>query len=396
MSKNKNYKKRRAEQLNMPYGTASNKLRLKVIFDLLRQFDKNYCSKCSGLIVAPESLSVAHHKHWMDEDPALFWKTENIAFMHRECPNVARQETENMSIIEVNITNDNGEKLNHYAHDGQIWIAGNNEEQYNINIRNKTADRIEVVCAVDGRDVISGEVGDYKTESGYVINPYSKYTIRGFRQSNDKVAAFTFSAPGESYSAKMGTPQNVGVIGIAVFLEKRGRFTWTNKTGRVDARHNPWSVDVDYFIPVGTRGGPVDRGVHVNSTTITTLCSSNANDGASLTISSFESGFSAGPASAGPTRGLKNMHKRERKASKRNVSQELGTQYGASVHSSVRNVSFDRDTAHNPNELYTMRYDSAQGLEKRGIDLQHPMGRHEPEAFPGAYVAPGFAQPPPG
>lgn len=405
----------------MPYGTASNKLRLKVIFDLLREFEKNTCCQCGQLIDAPENLSVAHRQQWMDVNPTLFWRTDNIVFKHRVCPDVARQD--NMSIIEVNVLNKWGEKLNTYSHDGKIWIAGRNGERYDIQIKNNSSDRIEVVTSVDGRDVISGEVANYEdTEQvGYVINPWDNYTIKGFRQSDDKVAAFRFTEPGESYSTKMGTPQNVGVIGVAVFREKRPQYQWNDslaRGGKYDLvgcgyskpkGYNPFNVDVDYFIPSG-----------------------RADDGSSLTIPSFESDFSVPPAgggggtysSAGPAggqsggtqqysatsinvvhttgeRGIshdssrRTRKMRRRKSATRSMAPELGTEYGESLHSSVTTIQFTRESPTQPNEIHTVRYDSHRGLERRGIDLARPNEQVEPEAFPGAYVAPGYAPPPP-
>ncbi len=424
--RNKDYKQRRAAQLKMPYGTATNKLRLKVIFDLLREFSRCLCCRCGILIDAPENLSVVHLEPWMDESPRLFWRTDNIAFSHRSC-DAARQE-KNMSIIEVDVLNEQGEKLNTYSQNGKIWIAGHKGQRYDIRIRNKSSDRIEAVCTVDGRDVVSGELGDFSGQSGYVINPYDSYTIKGFRQNNDRVAAFRFSGPGESYSSKKGTPQNIGIMGVAVFREKRPEFSWGAgvRSGSLssggqydlvgcgyskprDLRHNPMSVDIDYHIP--TRGGGAGGGTY-------SAAGPTSNDGDSLTIPSFESGFSmdAGAACVSPdavnhidithtshttilpsrrdvARGSQKRTRRYKTSVK--LKSELGTEYGESVNSSVHTVSFTREDVDNPNEVHIVRYDSVRGLERRGIDVSQPLGTVEPEAFPGAYVAPGFAQPPP-
>ena len=39
-------------------------------------------------------------------------------------------------------------------------------------------------------------------------------------ESLDEIAAFRFSSLSDSYSARLGTPGNVGVIGLAAFTEK--------------------------------------------------------------------------------------------------------------------------------------------------------------------------------
>jgi len=49
---------------------------------------------------------------------------------------------------------------------------------------------------------------------------YGTVVVDGFRRSLDETAAFRFSRPSSSYSARMGTPENVGVIGVAFFSEQ--------------------------------------------------------------------------------------------------------------------------------------------------------------------------------
>ena len=58
---------------------------------------------------------------------------------------------------------------------------------------NRTHQRIEAVVTVDGRDVISGQVGDYTKQRGYVIDAYDSVLIEGFRRSMNTVAAFRFT-----------------------------------------------------------------------------------------------------------------------------------------------------------------------------------------------------------
>ena len=86
-----------------------------------------------------------------------------------------------------------------------------------------TGERVEAVVTVDGRDVVSGELGNYKRQRGYVIEAYGSVVIEGFRQSLDQVAAFRFTDIGNSYSARRGSGQHVGVIGVAVFKEYQPR-----------------------------------------------------------------------------------------------------------------------------------------------------------------------------
>ena len=116
-----------------------------------------------------------------------------------------------------------GRPLRTYQHNGQTLVLGAYNERYNIRVRNHTGQRVEAVVSVDGRDAVSGDVGDYRNQRGYVVAPYGSVLVEGFRQSHAQVAAFRFTSPGDSYSARRGTPQNIGVIGVAVFGERHHR-----------------------------------------------------------------------------------------------------------------------------------------------------------------------------
>ncbi len=56
-------------------------------------------------------------------------------------------------------------------------------------------------------------------QSGYVLGPWQSAEIRGWRKSLDDVAAFYFTALPYVYAARTGRPDNVDVIGVAVFQE---------------------------------------------------------------------------------------------------------------------------------------------------------------------------------
>src|SRR5690606_13510398 len=45
--------------------------------------------------------------------------------------------------------------------------------------------------------------------------------IAGWRKSMDRTAAFYFTALPDSYAARTGRPDNVGVIGVALFRESQ-------------------------------------------------------------------------------------------------------------------------------------------------------------------------------
>ena len=57
-------------------------------------------------------------------------------------------------------------------------------------------------------------------QDGYVLDPWGFTSIAGWRKSLDRVAAFYFTSLPDSYAARTGRPDNVGVIGLALFRER--------------------------------------------------------------------------------------------------------------------------------------------------------------------------------
>jgi hypothetical protein len=76
---------RKTEQLGMPIGTASHRLRKRVLYGLLVRLDEAVCYRCSLPITCAEDLSLDHKRPWLDVDSALFWDESNVAFSHKKC-----------------------------------------------------------------------------------------------------------------------------------------------------------------------------------------------------------------------------------------------------------------------------------------------------------------------
>lgn len=83
---------RKSEFLGMPHGTAANRLRKQIMFQLLKRLGENVCFKCAQEIVSADDLSIEHKQPWEGVSVELFWSMENIAFSHRGCnlPHVYR------------------------------------------------------------------------------------------------------------------------------------------------------------------------------------------------------------------------------------------------------------------------------------------------------------------
>ena len=69
----------------MPHGTAANRLRKLVLFDLLRRHGENVCFRCSGQIETADELSLEHKRPWEGVSVELYWSLDNIAFSHLRC-----------------------------------------------------------------------------------------------------------------------------------------------------------------------------------------------------------------------------------------------------------------------------------------------------------------------
>ena len=114
---------------------------------------------------------------------------------------------------------DSGTVLPTYRYHGEYWVAGRPGARYAILIQNHRGERLLAVTAVDGINVITGETGAW-SQGGYVFDAGESYEIAGWRKSNAEIAAFNFTAAGQSYAERTGRPANIGVIGVALFLER--------------------------------------------------------------------------------------------------------------------------------------------------------------------------------
>ncbi|MDO5505849.1 MAG: hypothetical protein Q4F49_06125 [Pseudoxanthomonas suwonensis] len=117
---------------------------------------------------------------------------------------------------------DGGGLLPTVAHRGQQWTAGTPGQRYAVRLTNHSPGRVLVVLSVDGVNAITGETAS-PAQTGYVLGPGQSSDITGWRKSQRDVAAFHFTDLGDSYAARTGRPDDVGVIGIAVFHERRPR-----------------------------------------------------------------------------------------------------------------------------------------------------------------------------
>jgi hypothetical protein len=257
-------------------------------------------------------------------------------------------------IAEVTIVDrDRGIALTPYYHRGEWWVAGTPGARYAITIRNRTGGRLLAVTSVDGVNVVSGESAAWN-QRGYVFEPGQGYQIAGWRKSDTDVADFTFTAAPNSYAARTGRPENIGVIGVAVFRERTP----------IEAYVAPAPASPPIAMAPGGSAGPGE-----------------AREQAAAPEAA------APPATRDSTTGA-NVRSAP-------LASRLGTGHGAREYSYVQHTEFER-LQDEPNEVIRIRYDSFENLVAMGIVRRPrptPPGGINP--FPGS-VAQQYVPDPPG
>jgi hypothetical protein len=124
------------------------------------------------------------------------------------------------SLVDLSIYDrTDGKRFPVYWHRGRAYVVGKPGNEYQVVVRNRLREDSLAVVSVDGLNVLTGERADPR-QSGYVLGPGRSYEILGWRKSLAQTAAFYFTALPDSYAARTGRPENVGVIGVAVFRRK--------------------------------------------------------------------------------------------------------------------------------------------------------------------------------
>lgn len=124
--------------------------------------------------------------------------------------------------LRMALRNGNGEWLECHEAKGRRFAVAEPGGRYEIVVKNESRRPVEAVVSVDGLDVIDGEAASVR-KRGYLLAPFESVRLEGFRTSSSSVAAFRFGSMFESYSSRRhGHATNAGVIGVAVFEERRG------------------------------------------------------------------------------------------------------------------------------------------------------------------------------
>ena len=232
------------------------------------------------------------------------------------------------------VDRDSGQTLPEYRHRGEDWIAGVPGHRYSVRLTNNTGERLLVVLSVDGVNAVTGQTAS-PSQGGYVLEPWETAEIAGWRKSLDDIAQFVFTDLPDSYAARTGRPDNVGVIGIAAFRERRR------------------------YIPMPMPAPPVADAMR-----------ERAASKAGNTAAAPAAEASADSAYDGIAR------------------QSIGTGHGEREWSPVGRTDFERASS-TPAQVTQLRYDDVETLAALGI-VPHPYYRDRrdgPVAFPNGFVA---------
>jgi len=239
-----------------------------------------------------------------------------------------------------------GRTLPVYWHEGRAYVVGRPGNEYQVIVHNRVGDDLLAVVSVDGLNVMNGQPANPR-QSGYVISAWSRMEVKGWRKSLDDIAAFYFTTLGDSYAGRTGRPNNVGVIGVALFQRKR--YEPPPEAAADPSPYRQW--------PFAKPESDAKRDRN----------ESPYEERQQPKLSQDSSGVATQRAPAPPA-----------------ASAPLGTGHGRREESRMQWVAFERSTDA-PVETIAIYYDSYRNLVAQGV-LQPSFARRDPAPFPGSFT----------
>jgi hypothetical protein len=106
---------------------------------------------------------------------------------------------------------------------GRYYLEARQGAPYLIHLANRSGERLGVVLTVDGLNAISGAPDEGRGRM-YVLDPWGRATVRGWRTSLQEVRRFTFVDEEASYAARTNQASSrMGWVEVSVYRE-RGRW----------------------------------------------------------------------------------------------------------------------------------------------------------------------------
>lgn len=253
-----------------------------------------------------------------------------------------------------------------YRHEGRYYVVGKPGNEYQVRVRNRTGQEILSVISVDGVNAVSGETANWN-QTGYVFGAYQSFDIRGWRKSMDRIAAFYFTEHQNSYAARTGRPDNVGVIGVAVFRKKY------EPPVRIDPPIRPWPR------PAPRQESPFP--LSSDDVSSSSMGGARSEDSASAPATRSAPAEAQAEAPAGAARDRASGYGELSQAPRRSTT--LGTGHGRSETSHVTYTDFERASS-SPAEVITIHYNTHENLVRLGV-IRAPVYA-QPTPFPGQFV----------
>jgi hypothetical protein len=118
------------------------------------------------------------------------------------------------------------DNVSHY----RAFIQASPNERYRLRVTNNSDQRVGLVIAVDGRNIISGKKSYLRNnERMYILNPHDSADYDGWRTSTSQTNRFFFTHVADSYAAAWGDTSAMGVIAMAVYPERPRPEVYYNK-----------------------------------------------------------------------------------------------------------------------------------------------------------------------
>jgi len=114
-----------------------------------------------------------------------------------------------------------GRQLTEYAARGRRYIEALENAEYEVRIHNPTGSLVAVALSVDGLNSIDARHTSAWDAHKWVIAPYGTIHVRGWQMSGESARRFYFTTERDSYAAKLGQAQNLGLITAVFFRERR-------------------------------------------------------------------------------------------------------------------------------------------------------------------------------
>ncbi len=126
--------------------------------------------------------------------------------------------TENGFSVDVLI---DGRLATEYSARGRRYIEALQNAEYELRIHNPTGSRVAVALSVDGMNTIDARHTSAWDAHKWVIEPYGTINVRGWQMSSDNARRFYFTTERDSYGAKIGQTENLGLISAVFFHERK-------------------------------------------------------------------------------------------------------------------------------------------------------------------------------